>query len=165
MQDNGLWRLSEVHITILEPNHVKAGFINELDVNFGSFSAHLLEQTTHTKPDQQTISALWNTIQARQQVGLLASELKSAFWARVLQPFTTIVMICLGVPFIFGSLRSASMSARILTGIVVGFVFYMINQFVGPIALVYQWPAWLAGALPTLLFLLIYAVLLVKIRE
>ena len=86
------------------------------------------------------------------------------FWTRMLQPLTTVIMICLGVPFIFGSLRSASMSSRILTGIIIGFVFYMLNQFLGPIALVYQWPSWTAGALPTLLFLVIYALLFSKIK-
>ena len=64
----------------------------------------------------------------------------------------------------FWLFRSASMSGRILTGIIVGFVFYMLNQFLGPIALVYQWPAWIAGALPMLFFLLVYAVLLSRIK-
>ena len=51
-----------------------------------------------------------------------------------------------------------------MSGIIVGFVFYMLNQFLGPIALVYQWPGWIAGVLPMLFFLLIYAILLFRIK-
>lgn len=160
---NGVWMLADVAQTQLTPTQAIVNHYPQIPLGI-SFQPDLLQKKMQMEPDQQTIVALWNNIRYRQQAGLLTNELESAFWARVLQPFTTIVMICLGVPFIFGSLRSASMSARILTGIIVGFIFYMLNQFLGPIALVYQWPAWIAGALPVLLFLLIYAVLLSRIR-
>lgn len=159
---NGSWQLQQVSVTKLTPMQAKVIKYQTLPLGF-TFQPELLQKETQLESDQQTISALWKNIQYRRQAGLLANELESAFWARVLQPLTTVIMICLGVPFIFGSLRSASMSARILTGIIVGFVFYMLNQFIGPIALVYQWPAWIAGSLPTVLFLLIYAVLLSRI--
>ncbi len=160
---NGVWQLKQVDLTRLMPT--KAVVMHYQTMPLGvKFQPELLQEKTQLETDQQTISALWKNIQYRRQAGLLATELESAFWARVLQPLTTVVMICLGVPFIFGSLRSASMSARILSGIIVGFVFYMLNQFIGPVALVYQWPAWIAGALPTVLFLLIYAALLSRIE-
>lgn len=160
---NGAWMLTNVSQTQLTPNQAIVNHYAQMPLGV-SFQPDLLQQKMQMEPDQQTIVALWNNIHYRRRAGLLTNELASAFWARVLQPLTTVVMICLGVPFIFGSLRSASMSARILTGIIVGFVFYMLNQFLGPIALVYQWPAWVAGALPVLLFLLIYAILLSRIR-
>ena len=160
---NGSWQLSQVSLTRLTPTQATTKHYNSLPLGF-EFQPELLQKKTQLETDQQTITALWDNIQYRRQAGLLATELESAFWGRVLQPFTTVIMICLGVPFIFGSLRSASMSARILTGIIVGFIFYMLNQFIGPIALVYQWPAWIAGVLPTLLFLLIYAALLSRIN-
>ncbi len=160
--EKGQWQLHQVAETRLTPMNSIVNQYKVLPLGF-TFQPELLQKKAQLDSDQQTISTLWHNIQYRRQAGLLASELESAFWGRVLQPFTTVVMICLGVPFIFGSLRSASMSARILTGIIVGFVFYMLNQFIGPIALVYQWPAWIAGSLPTLLFLLIYAALLSRI--
>lgn len=156
---HGAWQLQDVSVTQLTPTQASVKHYDAMPLGF-QFEPELLEHKTQLEPAQQTITALWSNIQFRRKAGLLASELESAFWTRVLQPFTTVIMICLGVPFIFGSLRSASMSARILTGIIVGFIFYMLNQFIGPITLVYQWPAWVAGALPTLLFLLVYAALI-----
>jgi lipopolysaccharide export system permease protein len=160
--EHGAWQLQDVVVTELTPALASTKHYASMPLGF-QFEPELLEQRTQLEPQQQTITALWSNIQYRRKAGLLASELESAFWTRLLQPFTTVIMICLGVPFIFGSLRSASMSARILTGIIVGFIFYMLNQFIGPITLVYQWPAWVAGALPTLLFLLIYAALISRI--
>jgi lipopolysaccharide export system permease protein len=61
-------------------------------------------------------------------------------------------MIFLAVPFIFGPLRSVSMGFRIVTGVIVGAGFFILNQFFGPISQVYQIPAILAAVLPTITF-------------
>ena len=160
---NDVWQLNEVDMTRFTPTQTTTEHYQQLPLNF-TFQPELLQKRLQLDPDQQTISQLWTNIRYRKQAGLLASELESGFWARVLQPLTTVVMICLGVPFIFGSLRSASVGARILTGIIVGFVFYMLNQFLGPIALVYQWPEWIGGALPMVFFLIIYAIMLSRVK-
>jgi lipopolysaccharide export system permease protein len=163
MLQNGVWQLKNVAMTRFTDSQSTVSHFDSLPLGL-SFQPELLQTKNQLEAAQQTISQLWNNIRYRRQAGLLASELESAFWGRVLQPLTTVVMICLGAPFIFGSLRSSSMSARILLGIVVGFAFYMLNQFIGPIALVYQWPAWIAGALPMIVFLLIYALLISRIK-
>ncbi len=159
---NGVWTLSQIYTTQLS-ELAKVAFYATAPLGF-TFQPELLQKDIEKDPSQQTIISLWENIHYRNQAGLLANALESAFWSRLLQPLITVVMIVLGVPFIFGSLRSVSMSARILTGIIVGFAFYILNQLLGPIALVYQWPAWVAGVLPILLFLLIYIGLLFKTR-
>lgn len=161
--EGGEWKLQQVGMTRLTEENAVTEHYEQIPLNF-TFQPELLQKRMQKDPAQQNIVEIWKNIQYRIESGLLATELESAFWSRVLQPLTTIVMICLGVPFIFGSLRSASMSARLLTGIIIGFIFYMLNQFLGPLALVYQWPAWIAGALPVMFFLVIYAVLLYRIR-
>jgi lipopolysaccharide export system permease protein len=161
--ESGEWKLQKVSLTRFEGENTLVEHHDQLPLDF-TFQPELLAKRMQRDPSQQTIVELWRNIQYRMQSGLLATELESAFWSRVLQPLTTVVMICLGVPFIFGSLRSSSMSSRLLTGIIVGFIFYMLNQFLGPLALVYQWPSWIAGVLPVMFFLLVYAVLLYRIR-
>lgn len=160
---NGVWQLEQVEETALQSEQSIVKHYERAPLGF-RFQPDLLRAKMQRDPDQQTLTVLWSNIRYRHQAGLLANELELAFWSRILQPLTTVIMICLGVPFIFGSLRSASMGARILTGIIVGFSFYMMNQFLGPLALVYQWPAWIAGAMPMLFFLLIYVVLSSRIK-
>ncbi len=83
---------------------------------------------------------------------LSAATYDLSFWQRVFQPLATAVMMFLAIPFIFGPLRTVPMGFRILSGIVVGFGFYIMNQFFGPISLVYRLPPFFAAGLPILLF-------------
>lgn len=119
---------------------------------------------TKTSTLQESLLELYQNIIYLRHAGLTSNEYQFALWQRLIQPITTIIMICLGVPFIFGSLRSASTGSRVMVGILMGFSFYMLNQFFGPLTLVYQFPPILAAISPTLLFVIIYFVLMRRIR-
>lgn len=76
-----------------------------------------------------------------------------AFWRKVFAPITIAVMLFMALSFIFGPLRSVTMGARIILGVITGFSFYTANQIFGPISLVYQLPPVLGALLPSLLFM------------
>lgn len=116
-----------------------------------AFNATALQES-EKETSQRSIFGLYKFIKYRQQVGLYVTHYIFIFWQRILQPLSTAVMIGLAVPVVFGSLRSTTMGVRVLTGIIIGFVFYMLNQFFGPFAMVYQMPAPIAAAMPTVLF-------------
>ncbi len=61
-------------------------------------------------------------------------------------------MILLASSFIFGPLRSVSMGARMLMGIMTGFAVYVSDRVFGPVTLVYSVPPILAAIAPSLLF-------------
>jgi lipopolysaccharide export system permease protein len=84
--------------------------------------------------------------------GLQATEFQFEFWKRVLQPFATLVMILLALPFVMRFSRSVTMGWRVVFAVVVGFIFYMFNAFLGQISIVFQFSPFLAAILPTLLF-------------
>jgi lipopolysaccharide export system permease protein len=50
----------------------------------------------------------------------------------------------------------------VVTGISFGFLFYVLDQIFGPLSMVYSMPPILGALLPSLLFLLISLVLLLK---
>ncbi len=104
------------------------------------------------EPDDLSLLGLSRYIDYLKTNNLDASHYQLIFWKKVLQPFSVIVMVLLGVPFIFGPLRSASMGLRILSGILLGFTFYLANEIFGPLSIVYHFPAVLAAMLPLLLF-------------
>ena len=74
------------------------------------------------------------------------------FWKRLLQPLAMALMVFLSLPFVFGPQRQANMGRRLFYGCLLGFGFYLLNEFLGPFSLVYQVPPWLAALLPVLLF-------------
>lgn len=155
---NKRWVLENVESSQFSPERVTRVVSAQLPLNV-VFDPTLV-QTGRITMDQQSIAELYESIRYRQWAGLEISQYAFAFWQRVIQPFTTVVMICLGIPFIFGSLRSASMGLRLLTGVIIGFAFYMLNQFFGPFAMVYQIPPIMAAITPTVLFAIACAILL-----
>lgn len=83
-----------------------------------------------------------------------ASTFQLAFWQRIFQPLTTLVMILLAIPFVFVAPRSTTMGKRILLAVMLSFVFYVLNAFFGEFSIVYRFPPLAAALLPTLLFIL-----------
>lgn len=83
-----------------------------------------------------------------------------ALWRKVMQPLTIAVMLLVALSFIFGPLRSVSMGARIIMGVVTGLAFHLSNEIFGPIVMVYNVPAFVGAAMPAVLFVLVATVLL-----
>lgn len=155
------WQLHHVMMTVLNGDHTRVSREPSawLNFNFAPNKLHPFKSLTL----QGSLIYLWDIVKLRKSVGLVATLFELTFWQRAIQPITTLVMICLGIPFVFGSLRSVSTTVRLVAGISVGIVFYMLNRFFGPITLLYQFPPILAALCPTLLFLAIYAYMLKRI--
>lgn len=104
------------------------------------------------KPESLSISGLidYLTYLKSNQQSMQRYEL--ALWRKVLSPITVAVMLLVALSFIFGPLRSTSMGARILLGVVTGFGFHVSNEIFGPLAQVYQMPAVLGALLPSVVF-------------
>jgi lipopolysaccharide export system permease protein len=81
------------------------------------------------------------------------SRYQLAFWRKIMQPLTVAVMLLVALSFIFGPLRSVSMGARIMMGVFTGILFFISNEVLGSLSLVYQLPPILGAMLPSLLFI------------
>lgn len=114
--------------------------------------------------NQESLFELHSYIKSRIQGGLDAAQYQFTFWQRVFQPIATLVMILIAIPFIFGPLRSATMGLRILAGAITGITFHFINQFAGPMTMVYQFPPIIAAILPTALFAFFGCILIIKAK-
>jgi lipopolysaccharide export system permease protein len=104
------------------------------------------------EPEEMSLPRLLEYSRYLVQNRLQAGSFQFEFWKRIFQPFTTLVMILLAVPFVFGSPRSAAMGRRILFAVMVGFVFYIFNAFLGQFSVVFQVSPFIAALLPTIVF-------------
>lgn len=118
----------------------------------------------HINTDQKSIFKLYAYVKYRIKSGLDASSYAIAFWQRIFAPFATLVMVLLAIPFVFGIPRSTTMGLRMLLGVITGFGFYIVHQFVGPMSVVFQVPPFLAALLPLLIFTIIGSIILFKVR-
>jgi len=148
---NNQWILKNVSQTEFYGTKIDAKKFKSLNWDLG-IKPNLLKMTM-IEPNEMSLPELHHylTLQKenKTQTGLYAV----AFWKRLIQPITVAVMLVLGVPFIFGPLRSSSMGLRFLAGASVGFGFHLLDKLFGPISLLYQMPPMMAALLPTLLFL------------
>jgi len=160
---DGAWMFNGIIQTIFtDSNRITNASMSE-QVWPLTLSRKLIE-TVHIHPDQESIAKLYSYIKHRKQIGLSTSEYEFIFWQRIFAPISALIMILLAIPFVFGPLRSATMGLRMLAGIVLGFVFHIFSQFVGPMSSVYQIPPVLAAMLPMLLFAIVGGVLLTRAK-
>lgn len=159
---DGTWLLHKVTQTELGDQQMTSHQLDALRINV-KFDPLVLSMGRQSV-DQLSIIGLQQSIQYRKRSGLDVEHYQLAFWQRVFQPLATVVMICLGVPFIFGSLRHASMGLRILIGITIGFLFYLLNQLLGPLAIVYQFSPTAAAMIPAVIFIVLCAILFRRIH-
>jgi lipopolysaccharide export system permease protein len=160
--DQGTWVFHDVTETKFGHSEMQTNFLPEQKWQL-SLSPQLLG-LTNVDTQQKDLVSLYKYIKYRRQSGLNADQYNFIFWQRIFQPLAILVMILLSVPFILGFLRSTSMGLRILIGACFGFGFYILNQFIGPLALVYQLPAVLVASLPTLCFAVFGYILLLRVR-
>lgn len=104
--------------------------------------------TVVMEPDALSVMGLWQYIHYLGEQGLNNGRYWLAFWTKVLQPVVTISLALLAISFIFGPLRSVTLGQRIFTGVVVGFVFRIAQDLLGPASLVFGFSPLLAVAVP-----------------
>lgn len=159
---DGKWRM--IHPTVFRFTSNAIQSKQEKKLNLSVIFNPIEQQNPDWTPDMLSIISLAKTIHYRKEAELATNQYEFTLWQRLIQPISTIVMICLGIPFIFGSLRQSSIGKKILTGMLVGFIFYISNQFFGPIAMLDQISPALAASIPTLFFGLLCVILLHRIN-
>ena len=117
-----------------------------------------------SEPDEMTLHELRQFLRAQKLSHQTTFNYQLAYWQRLIQPVTTMVMMVLAIPFIFGPLRSSTMGSKLLAGAIVGFGFHIINRFFGPVSQVFQWPPEIAAFGPTCLFALLGLYLMRRVK-
>jgi lipopolysaccharide export system permease protein len=160
---NKKWQLQDIYESNFHKKSVTKNYIKNQDW-LVKLAPDLL-QVSRDDQRNMTLKQLSRVIVYMRRSGLNIQPYLLSFYQRVFQPLATLVMIFLAVPFIFGPLRTVTMGSRILSGVVVGFMFYLANKFFGPFSLVYQIPPLIGAIMPSILFLIIGTVLMHRAKK
>lgn len=154
----GRWIFSKVKESNIFHDHITSRFLptQQWDIKLDK----RLLGVSNQNPNQMTLLKLYSYLRYRHQNDLGTGVYEFAFWKRIMQPFSSLVMVFLAIPFIFGPLRSVTMGLRVLTGVMIGIGFYIFNQFLAPLSQVYQIPGMFAAMFPTIIFAIMGAFLL-----
>ena len=61
---------------------------------------------------------------------------RKIFWEKLFRPLSTIIMLFLSMPFIFGRQRSSNMSKRIVLGLFIGIIFFIVTSILPNLGMV-----------------------------
>lgn len=144
------WRLFDVKRTDLSYEKVVLEYLEE-DQWQSSLTPDKLSVVS-IKPEALSIRGLVGYLDYLKTNSQDPSRYELALWRKVMQPVTVAVMMLVALSFVFGPLRTVTMGARVLLGVVAGFSFYISNEIFGPMSIVYELPAYVGAVAPSLLF-------------
>ena len=148
-QDNGQlkWLLEKVTLTDLSDD--TADVIEEPWREWQtSLTPDLISTEIAVQPDKMSIGELNSKIEYMQSQGLNSSKFELGFWGKVLQPLATISLVLVGISFVFGPLKEASMGMRVFSGIIIGVLFEFVKNLLSPASLVFGFSPIIAVVIP-----------------
>ena len=148
------WVLYNVRETIIDENQLTVKKTPELKW-YSSLDSEVLRVVGMKYLDQLSLNGLAKAIEYRTKNNLEVQSYQYAFWEKCVQPLVVMAMILLGISTIFGPLRNANTSMRMLAGMLMGFTFFVVNASLGPITILYGIPPYIAVMLPTVAVLLL----------
>ncbi|MGA9855914.1 MAG: LPS export ABC transporter permease LptG [Gammaproteobacteria bacterium] len=159
---NGTWALKDLRETKLTP----AGATTQ---NLPSLEWHTYlgpELLSLFVVDSNSLSAhgLHQYIEYLHANGIDANRYITAFWSRIAQPLSLLVMLVLALPFVFGPLRSATTGQRLVTGMLIGIGFFVFNSIFTQSGVVFGLNPVLTAWLPTLLLAIVSGIAVSRIR-
>jgi lipopolysaccharide export system permease protein len=144
------WLLSNVTNTQLSKQKITTTYVEQQSWE-SSLTPEKLGVVTVT-PESLSVRGLIDYLDYLEANDQDPSRYQLAFWRKIMQPVTVAVMLLVALSFIFGPLRSVSMGARIMMGVVTGILFFVCNEVLGSLSLVYQFPPLIGAISPSILF-------------
>lgn len=148
-QHEGQWRASSWVQTNLLPSKTTVEQAQDVpwDVDLDPRLLHVSQR----EADEMTFPELHQFLKVQKSTKQNVRNYELGYWQRLISPFTTMVMMLLAIPFVFGPLRTSSMGSKLMYGALVGFSFYIFNRFFGALSQIYQFPSFWAAIVPTAL--------------
>ena len=140
------WQLTDVTSTMFRGDHTEV--VKSAEERWDVALTPQLLSTVVLAPESLSITGLWDYIHYLSDQGLNNDRYWLAFWTKVLQPLVTAALVLMAISFIFGPLRSVTLGQRVFTGVLVGFVFRIAQDLLGPSSQVFGFPPLLAVLLP-----------------
>jgi lipopolysaccharide export system permease protein len=148
--ENDEWRLIDVTTTLLSDERIE--LVETPSEQWRSTLTPDKLSVVSVKPEALSIQGLLGYLEYLEVNQQDASRYELALWRKIMQPVTVAVMMLVALSFVFGPLRTVTMGARVLLGVVAGFSFYISNQIFGPMSMVYNLPAMVGAIAPSILF-------------
>ena len=119
-----------------------------------------------SKPENMSMRDLDRYVAHLEKNNQQTEQYEIAFWTKVFYPLATLVMLALSMPFAYMNARSGGMAIKIFLGVMIGIVFYALNNIFSYLGAVNTWSPIAVAITPTagMLFAAAVAMYLVERR-
>ena len=107
------------------------------------------------KPHSVSLRNVVKNIKYLERNNLDSDLQKKIFWEKMFKPLSTVIMLFLAMPFIFGKLRSTNASKRIVIGVFIGISFFIISSILPNIGMLIGLTPFINVLLPHLVFVIV----------
>jgi len=161
--DNDDWVLEDIKVSSFEEDGVvtteqSSALWSEISSNsgVGDSAATLIspELVKSLSVSSESLSArnLYEQMRYLRDNQLDSKRTELSFWQKITSPLSTLVMLMLSLPFVFGSQRSGGAGQRIFVGILLGIVYVLVNKLLTQVALNTGFTPLISAILPLFLF-------------
>lgn len=126
IEDGNQWVLQNYAESVFTPEGVSATLRSRSPALAG-VNPDLLSLTV-IREDTLTGAALWRYVQYLRRNGLDARRYEVAFWNRIAKSCAVPLMCILAVPFVLGPLRSGGAGGRMLLGLGIGLLWFLVSR-------------------------------------
>lgn len=120
------WLIKEVSTTVFSAKNATTTTTHQLEWHSGITPTLL--STLLIRPDQMSIRDLYNYIGHLQANKQKSTRYEAALWNKLIYPLVSLLMLALAIPFAAVNRRQGGAGGRLLTGILVGLSFYLLNK-------------------------------------
>ncbi|MDB5986869.1 MAG: export transporter permease LptG [Nevskia sp.] len=160
--DGSHWQLQGVQFTQFGAERVDTAAADHAELKSGIAPSVL--RLFILESDSLSLSGLLRLISYLDSNHLDAGKYRLTMWRKLVEPLTVMVMMLFAIPFASGRARDAGTGQRLLIGMLIGIVFYVVNKVSVSLGDIYGWPAPLAASAPTLALAAITAFRLQRAR-
>ena len=147
------WLLQEIQVSNFTGSRINVSRQQEQTYH-GGLSRQLLTSLA-VDPRQMSLTDLYTYVDFLRANDLDLQAASLNFWRKVYAPFGIVVMGLLAVPFVLGSQRQANTGQRIMTGIMLGLLYVVLDRLLIQAGEQLRITASINAILPTLFFLLL----------
>ena len=146
------WILEDAQFSLIKPDAIDQQIVPE--VPWRSVLTPDTLEVLAVDPEDLALRELLTYIDYLSENGLNTGSYELAFWTKILAPLSNLAMLFVAMPFAFSPQRGTGTGYRLVIGIFIGLLFFLVNRLLGNLVLLYGYPPALGAALPMLLLYL-----------
>lgn len=158
--DGAAWRLRDVLITEFAKDKIQTS--TEAQLSLTSNITPKILSLENVAPSQLPLVDLLDYAAFLRTQGEDVADFELATWRKLMQPAAVAALVLIAISFVFGPLRDGTLGFRIFAGVMVGILFQLSQDLLGPASLVFGFPPLYAALAPVLACVLVGLYLLRK---